>query len=142
MLQGPKDPKKVEQVWLAWPPGGHLPAPAELGMLRLASPLALKRWSSLLSFRWERTVLLLRGPMAEIRILPPNLILSEDCSHVKPARTDSSGWPWPLRGHLASAFKTHGGGCAFLPVEKTIFQVQPCMAKIGNPPLKFHRSKE
>lgn len=141
MLQGPKDPKNMEQVWLAWPPWGHLPGPADLGMLRVPSPLPLKRWSSLLSFLWERTVLLLQGPMAEIRILPPNLILSKDCSHVKPARTDSSGWPWPLRGHLTSAFKTLWA-CAFLPMEKNIFQVQPSLAKTGNPPLKFHISKE
>lgn len=76
MLQGPKDPKNMEQVWLAWPPGGHLTGPADLGMLRVASHLPLKPWSSVLSFLWERTVLLLQGPMAEIGILPPNLIMS------------------------------------------------------------------
>ena len=130
----------MEQVWLAWPPGART-GPADLGMLRVTCHLPLKLWCSMFSFLWERTVLFVQGLMAKIGIPPPNFIMSKDYSHMKPARTDSSGWPWGRGGSLAPAFKTVRD-CAFLPIERNNFHVQGSMAKIGNPPPKCCLSKD
>lgn len=46
--------------------------------------------------------------MDEMGIPPPKFCLSKDCSQMKAAKTDSSGWSWPPGSHLSSAPKTLG----------------------------------
>lgn len=119
---------------------GCLRGPADLGMVRATSPLPLECWGSMLSFPWCRTVLLLQPQIAETGIAPPSFQISKNCFHMKLARTDSSGCPWPLGATLHLPLK-HCGAVLFFPWKKNIFQVQASKAKIGNPSPKFHISK-
>lgn len=62
--EAPWKPGKMDQVWLAWPPRGHLTGLADLGMSRAASHQFLEHWGSVLSLLWERTMPLFRCPLA------------------------------------------------------------------------------
>ena len=131
----------MEQVWLAGCPRGHLTGLADHGMSRAAAHLPLKHWGSVLSFLWKRTILLLQVPMVKTGILPRNILICKDCSQMKSARTDRSGWPWLPEGWLSSAFETLGL-CSFLPNEKTLLPGQAAMAKTEIPLPKIPISKD
>ncbi|XP_053789499.1 uncharacterized protein LOC128782952 [Vidua chalybeata] len=74
--------------------------------------LPLKHWSSVLSFLWNRNVLLLQVSMSEIGIPALKFPIAKGCSQPKSASTVKSDWPWPL----VAAPATLGLG-SFLPME-------------------------
>lgn len=67
-----------------------------------------------ISFLWQRTAILYQKILAEIGVPPPKFSACEDCSWMKAARTDESGWPCPPVGLLSSAFQ-HWGFMLFFP---------------------------
>ena len=131
----------MEQVWLAWPPGGHLTGPSDLGISRATADLPLKHWGSVLSFLWERTVLLLQVPMAKTGIPPPNILICKDCSQMKSARTDSSGW----LGHLGATSHLplkHWDHVLFFPMGRKHHPCPGAHGQTGNALPEFPISKD
>ena len=126
----------TEQIWLVWSPRGCLIHPSDIGMLRSSSHLVLKHWSSLFSFLWKKTVLLLQAPMARIAISPPFFLIPRDCSHRNISRTNQFCHVFTrVTSHLSP--KPWGRLRVFLPMGKNCPASPGAMAEIGIPSLKF-----
>lgn len=101
-------------------------------LLAFTCPGQLEHWGYVFSFPSGRTVTLFRERSTSLRIPPPILIISTDCSHTRRATTPRSRWPLPALGSVPAASETLGLR-AFLPEGKH-FQEPPSGARVPPPP--------
>lgn len=107
-------------------------------LLAFTCPGQLEHWGYVFSFPSGRTVTLFRERSTSLRIPPPILIISTDCSHTRRATTPRSRWPLPALGSVPAASETLGLR-AFLPEGKH-FQEPPSGARVP-PPSQHGRSR-